>query len=59
MDDDPSSVAVNNIKFNCNFIKHSLHKKADCVFLLFFGGIRACNIPHFSKINLKSGGKFL
>lgn len=38
MEDDPSRVAVNILKFNSNFIKHSLQNNADCVFLLFWGG---------------------
>ncbi len=36
MDDDPSSVAVYNLKFNCNFIKHSLHKKSGLCFFAVF-----------------------
>ncbi len=38
MDDDPSCVAVNFIKLNPNYLKHSLHLFADRVFLLFYRG---------------------
>lgn len=60
MEDDPSRVAVNILKFNSNFIKHSLQNNADCVFLLFWGGrVPTCNtIPILNRTNLNLEGNY-